>query len=56
MFSELFNVMMNELKRTNRRTNKYNNRDEYGDAPNMTSGEKKISFLNRYFVYKKIVM
>jgi len=27
---------------------------EYGEAKNMTSYEKKISFLNRYFVYKKI--
>ena len=26
----------------------------YGEAPNMSNVEKTISFLNRYFVYKKI--
>jgi predicted ATP-grasp superfamily ATP-dependent carboligase len=26
----------------------------FGEAPNMTTIEKKISFLNRYFVYKKV--
>jgi hypothetical protein len=36
-------------------TNKYKNKSkEYGDALNMSDYEKKISFLNRYFVYKKI--
>ena len=33
--------------------NKYKEKD-YGSALKMTSFEKKISFLNRYFVYKKI--
>ena len=33
--------------------NKYSEKD-YGNAVKMTSFEKKISFLNRYFVYKKI--
>ena len=33
--------------------NKFKAKD-YDQAPNMSSIEKKISFLNRYFVYKKI--
>ena len=54
MFSDLFNVMNNEIKRNTTRKTKYGKRDEYGEAANMTPGEKKISFLNRYFIYKKI--
>jgi hypothetical protein len=51
LFSELYTMMMDELKR-----NKYKFREmnEYGEAANMNAFEKKISFLNRYFVYKKI--
>ena len=30
------------------------NRDEYGTAENMTTDEKTISFLNMYFVFKKM--
>jgi hypothetical protein len=30
------------------------NKNPYGTALNMNANEKKISFLNRYFVYKKI--
>ena len=26
----------------------------YGEALNMTRGEKKVSFLNNYFIYKKV--
>ena len=48
LFSELFLNMLDEITR-----NKFKAKD-YGDAPMMTSIEKKISFLNRYFVYKKI--
>jgi hypothetical protein len=48
MFSELFINMLEEIK-----INKFKAKD-YGEAMNMTSFEKKISFLNRYFVYKKI--
>jgi len=48
LFSELFINMLDELKR-----NKFK-ADMFGDAPNMTTAEKKISFLNRYFVYKKV--
>lgn len=47
-FSELFLHMLDEIKR-----NKFKAKD-YGDAPMMTAIEKKISFLNRYFVYKKV--
>ncbi len=48
LFSELFTHMMDQIKRDKRKINDYN------QAPNMTEYEKKISFLNRYFVYKKI--
>jgi len=48
LFSELYNYMLTEVKR-----NKYKSND-YGTALEMTAYEKKISFLNRYFVYKKI--
>jgi hypothetical protein len=33
--------------------NKFKAKD-YGNAAMMTANEKKISFLNRYFVYKKV--
>jgi len=45
MFNELYNLLIAEVK-----NNKYHN---YGSANKMTSYEKKISFLNRYFIYKK---
>jgi hypothetical protein len=48
LFSELFMNMMEEVKK-----NKNKSKD-YGEAINMSEYEKKISFLNRYFVYKKI--
>jgi len=48
LFSELFMNMMEEIKK-----NKNKSKD-YGEAINMSDYEKKISFLNRYFVYKKI--
>ena len=48
LFSELFMSMQEEIK-----INKYKEKD-YGSSLKMTSYEKKISFLNRYFVYKKI--
>ncbi len=48
LFSELFINMQEQIK-----INKYKEKD-YGSALKMTSFEKKISFLNRYFVYKKI--
>jgi hypothetical protein len=49
MFSEMYMNMIDEIKR-----NKYK-ATEYGTAPNMSSFEKKISFLNRYFAYKKVI-
>jgi len=48
LFSELFNNMLEEIKK-----NKYKEK-EFENAANMSAFEKKISFLNRYFVYKKI--
>jgi hypothetical protein len=48
LFSELFLSMLEEIKRNPKKKN------DYGTAEQMTVFEKKISFLNRYFVYKKI--
>jgi hypothetical protein len=48
LFSELFMNMIEEIKKNK------NKEKDYGNAVNMTEFEKKISFLNRYFVYKKI--
>ena len=48
LFSDLYMNMMDEIKK-----NKYKMK-EYGDAVNMNAYDKKISFLNRYVVYKKI--
>jgi hypothetical protein len=47
LFSELYMNMMEEIK-----SNKFKAND-YGNAQNMSVYEQKISFLNRYFVYKK---
>ena len=48
LFSELFINMLDEIKR-----NKFK-ATLFGTAPNMSTPEKKISFFNRYFVYKKV--
>jgi hypothetical protein len=48
LFDELFRSMQSELKKSKTRGN------EYGTAASMSEYEKKISFLNRYFVYKKV--
>ena len=48
LFSDLFMAMIEEIKR-----NKYREND-LGNAAKMSEFEKKISFLNRYFVYKKV--
>jgi hypothetical protein len=48
MFSDLYQQMMEDVKR-----NPFN-KNKYGAALTMSAFEKKISFLNRYFVYKKI--
>jgi hypothetical protein len=48
MFETLYNKMMYEVK-------KYpESAHSYGKAPLMTAEEKTISFMNRYFVFKKI--
>jgi len=49
LFEELFMNIVEEIKK-----NKYKEKD-YENAVNMTVFEKKISFLNRYFVYKKMM-
>jgi hypothetical protein len=47
-FKELFDSMKEDISMHPR------NRDEYGTAENMTTDEKTISFLNMYFVFKKM--
>jgi hypothetical protein len=47
MFSELFNAMENEVKRYPEKES------DYKDALFMRDYEKDISFLNRFFIYKK---
>jgi len=48
MFSELFNLMEIELKSNPR------NAANYRNAMFMSAEEKRISFMNRYFAYKKV--
>lgn len=50
-FNELFKLMQNELK-TMQTSTQYGS--PYKEASNMSAGERTISFLNRYFIYKKI--
>jgi hypothetical protein len=47
LFNQLFDFMTEEVKRDPRR------QADYGTAHLMTTDEKQISFLNRYFVFKK---
>jgi hypothetical protein len=47
-FSDLFNKMNEEIKA------KPNAKNLYGTAPSMSPEERIISFLNRYFIYKKV--
>lgn len=47
-FEDMYNEMISDIK-INR-----NNKKKYGSAFNMIKGEKNISFLNNYFVFKKI--
>ena len=47
MFSELFNVMENEVNKNPEKAS------DYKDALFMKDYEKDISFLNRFFIYKK---
>jgi hypothetical protein len=46
-FRELFLYMLDEISK-----NRFKAKD-YDKAPNMTTYEKDISFLNRYFIYRK---
>ena len=48
LFTDLFTKMNSDIKRNPRLAK------EFKDAPNMTAGERQISFLNRYFIYKKV--
>lgn len=48
-FEELYTAMMQEVRRGKRST-----QQDYGAAADMSEDEKKISFLNRYFIFKKI--
>jgi len=47
-FQLLYNKMKSELKR-----NPQKNKNNYGTAEELNSNEKKISFLNNYFIFKK---
>jgi len=47
-FNELFNKMNEDIKKNGRVG------DSYKNAPLMTDEERTISFLNRYFIYKKV--
>ena len=47
MFSELYNLMQYEIKKDPKKET------DYKSAPFMNDYEKEISFLNRFFVYKK---
>ena len=47
LFSELFTAMENELRQNPKR------KAEYKDAMRMSTAEKSLSFINRYFVFKK---
>lgn len=47
MFSELYTSMMNEIKRTPKAA--YN----YRQASDLSEDEKRISFMNKYFVFRK---
>lgn len=44
-FEEMFRMMKRESKAKN---------SKYGEALNMSANEKKISFLNKYFIFKKV--
>jgi SAM-dependent methyltransferase len=47
-FNDLFNRMNEEIRQNPRA------QATYKRAPDMTDGERTISFLNRYFIYKKV--
>lgn len=47
-FELMYNSMMSDIKKNKKMSEKY------GNASKMSKNEKKISFLNNYFVFKKI--
>ena len=47
-FSSLFDKMNSEIKRDSSKKN------DYGNAYKMTVEQRKISFLNNYFIFKKV--
>ena len=47
LFDELFQMMKTEIEEN------YRNKKEYDSAHKMTVEEKRISFMNRYFVFRK---
>lgn len=56
-FSELYDQMNTKLQTNKRKKGIYKDlNNDYGEAGNLISetGEKRISFLNNYFVYKKV--
>jgi len=48
LFTDLFSKMNQDIKRNPKL------HADFKEAPNMTAGEREISFLNRYFIYKKV--
>jgi hypothetical protein len=48
LFSELYSAMEQEIQQYPNRKN------DYGKAPYMSPEEKQISFMNRYFAFKKV--
>lgn len=48
LFTELFGQMNDEIVRDKRA------KDRYGAAPRMSDYEQRISFLNRYFIFRKV--
>ena len=48
LFSQLFFQMNNDIKKDRKLQN------AFGKAPQMTEKERQISFLNKYFVFKKV--
>jgi hypothetical protein len=48
LFKELYDYMQNEVSRNPEKES------DYGDALKMSNEERRISFMNRYFVFKKM--
>jgi hypothetical protein len=48
MFNELYSTMQHEIRRMPQKGS------NYGDSIKMSEEEKRISFLNRYFIFKKV--